>query len=58
VPDQPDAVEGRTLRLQLELQLDRQPISGRLCTPEGAEEQFEGWLGFADALRRLHDRQP
>ena len=53
--DQPDAVEGHTLRLELELQLERQPISGCLRTPSGAEEQFEGWLGFADALRRLHD---
>jgi hypothetical protein len=55
VADQPDAVEGHTLRLQLELQLDRQPISGCLRTQAGVEERFEGWLGFADALRRLHD---
>jgi hypothetical protein len=46
----------RTLRLRLEVQLDRQPITGRLRTDRGAEESFVGWLGFADALRRLRDR--
>lgn len=47
----------RTLRLRLDVQLDRQPIAGRLRTDDGTqEESFEGWLGFADALRRLRDR--
>lgn len=41
------------LRLQLELNLDREPISGRLRSRRGAEERFVGWLGFVDALRRL-----
>jgi hypothetical protein len=51
--DHPD----RTLRLRLDVQLDRQPIAGRLRTDDGTrEESFEGWLGFADALRRLRDR--
>jgi hypothetical protein len=44
-----------TLELRLEVQLDRQPIGGRLRTEWGAEETFVGWLGFVDALRRLHD---
>jgi hypothetical protein len=47
--------EERTLSLRLEVQLDRQPIGGRLRTDWGAEETFVGWLGFVDALRRLHD---
>jgi hypothetical protein len=58
VDGRPEADGGRTLRLQLDLQLDSRPISGCLRTPTGAEERFEGWLGLADALRRLHDDQP
>ena len=44
----------RTLRVQLELNVDRQPISGRLRTERGEDERFEGWLGFVEALERLH----
>ena len=51
--DQPPSDEENVLRLQLELNLDREPISGRLRTRRGAEEPFVGWLGFVDALRRL-----
>lgn len=46
---------GRALRVQLDIDLDRQPVTGRLRTREGAVERFTGWLGFVDALRRLHD---
>jgi hypothetical protein len=53
VDDQLGAEEANVLRLQLELHLDREPISGRLRTRWGAEERFVGWLGFVDALRRL-----
>jgi hypothetical protein len=53
VDDGPDAEEANVLRLQLELNLDREPISGRLRSRRGAEERFVGWLGFVDALRRL-----
>jgi hypothetical protein len=53
VDDQPDFEEVNVLRLQLELHLDREPISGRLRTRSGAEERFVGWLGFVDALSRL-----
>ena len=54
--DQPASEEADVLRLQLELHLDREPITGRLRTGWGAEERFVGWLGFVDALRRLQQR--
>ena len=53
--DQPASEEADVLRLQLELHLDREPITGRLRTRWGAEERFVGWLGFVDALKRLQD---
>jgi hypothetical protein len=53
VDDEPASEGPNVLRLQLELHLDREPISGRLRTRWGAEEPFVGWLGFVDALRRL-----
>jgi hypothetical protein len=53
VDDRPASDEANVLRLQLELNLDVEPISGRLRTQGGAEEPFVGWLGFVDALRRL-----
>ena len=46
-----------TLRLQLEVRLDRDPISGALRTETGVEERFVGWLEFAGALDRLHRRE-
>ncbi len=49
-----DTDQDRTLRVQLELNLDRQPISGRLRTERGEDERFEGWLGFVEALERLN----
>jgi hypothetical protein len=56
VDDQAASEEADVLRLQLELHLDREPITGRLRTRWGAEERFVGWLGFVDALRRLQQR--
>jgi hypothetical protein len=47
--------EDRALRVQLELHLDRQPITGRLRREPGDEEPFVGWLGFVGALKRLND---
>jgi hypothetical protein len=47
--------EDRVLSVRLDVYLDRQPISGRLRGQRGVEEQFVGWLGFVDALKRLHD---
>jgi hypothetical protein len=51
------ADEDRLLRVQLEVDLDREPISGTLRPERGAEEPFVGWLGFVDALKRLHQRK-
>jgi hypothetical protein len=45
------------LTLQLELQLAREPITGRLRGERGADEEFVGWLGFIEALRRLSEAQ-
>jgi hypothetical protein len=47
--------EDRVLRAELELHLDRRPIGGRLRPEQGADEPFVGWLGFLNALKRLHD---
>jgi hypothetical protein len=47
--------EDRRLRVQLEVDLDRQPVCGRLRPERGADETFVGWLGFVDALKRLQD---
>jgi hypothetical protein len=47
--------EDRVVSVRLDVWLDRQPISGRLRTERGADEQFVGWLGFLDALKRLHE---
>jgi hypothetical protein len=45
------------LRLWLELRLAREPICGRLRGERGADEEFVGWLGFVEALRRLSGAQ-
>ena len=45
------------LRVQLDLHLEREPISGRLRGERGADEAFVGWLGFVEALRRLSEAQ-
>jgi hypothetical protein len=47
----------RPLTVELELYLDREPVSGRLRTGGGAEEEFLGWLGFLEKLRRLNDAE-
>jgi hypothetical protein len=46
----------RELHVQLDLQLDRRPIAGRLRSEQGADESFVGWLGFVAALERLQSR--
>ncbi len=51
--DHPRADASRTLHLQLELDVDRRPISGVLRTTDGAEERFVGWLGFLGSLANL-----
>jgi hypothetical protein len=55
VDDRPPADEDRALSVQLDLYIDSQPIHGRLRTEGGADERFVGWLGFVDALTRLHE---
>jgi len=52
--EQADNGEERTLSVRLDLQLDHEPITGRLRTDRG-EEQFVGWLGFVDGLKRLNE---
>lgn len=47
--------EDRALSVRLDVHLDRQPVVGRLRPEQGQDEPFVGWLGFVDALRRLHD---
>jgi hypothetical protein len=47
--------EDRVVSVRLDVWLDRQPVSGRLRTERGADEQFVGWLGFVAALKRLHE---
>jgi hypothetical protein len=49
--------DDRALTVRLDLHLDREPICGRLRTERGADERFVGWLGFVDALKRLHDAE-
>jgi len=55
--DETSADQDYPLRVQLDLDLDRQPISGRLRTQWGADNRFEGWLGFVDALKRLQEQR-
>ena len=54
--DQAGPDEAHVLQLQLELNLNREPITGRLRTRWGAEQRFVGWLGFIDALKRLQQQ--
>jgi hypothetical protein len=56
--DQARTDDDRTLRAQLELRLDSKPITGRLRSERGADEEFVGWLGFVEALRRLSEARP
>lgn len=53
--DRDPSDEDRALSVRLDVHLDRRPISGRLRTDGGADERFVGWLGFVDALTRLHE---
>jgi hypothetical protein len=47
--------EDRALRVQLEVHLDRQPVTGLLRPEQGAAEEFVGWLEFVGALKRLQE---
>jgi uncharacterized protein YbjT (DUF2867 family) len=48
--------EDPTLHLQLDVDLEHVPISGRLRGERGEDEPFIGWLGFVVALQRLRER--
>ncbi len=56
--DQVRSDDERTLSVWLDLRLDREPVCGRLRSERGVDEEFVGWLGFVDALRRMADAQP
>jgi hypothetical protein len=47
--------ERRRLRVQLELDLEHEPVRGLLRPERGDDQTFVGWLGFVDALKRLQD---
>jgi hypothetical protein len=55
--DQAPTDRSRRLSVQLDLSLDSEPISGRLRSERGHTQEFVGWLGFVEALRRLSDAQ-
>ncbi len=45
-------VHGGRISLRLELNEGSEPISGRLVTADGTEEEFNGWLALAAAIER------
>jgi len=55
IDDQARTDERRVLSVRLQLFLDCEPVRGRLQAEDGTEEDFVGWLGFVDALKRCHD---
>jgi hypothetical protein len=55
--DEAAADDDGVLSVQLDVYLDRQPVRGCFRTSSGAEEPFVGWLGFVEALGRLHERE-
>ena len=59
IPMDDEATAGRDdkLTVQLELELGSEPVMGCLRTEDGIEERFVGWLGFADALKRLREAE-
>jgi hypothetical protein len=56
--DQARPNDNRPLRVQLELHLNSDPVSGCLRSDWGRDEWFEGWLGFVEALRRMSEAHP
>jgi hypothetical protein len=55
--DHDPTVADHTLSVRLDVELEREPICGRLRTDDGADEPFVGWLGFMDALRRVQEER-
>jgi hypothetical protein len=44
--------QGTLLKVELELELDREPVRGQVRSG-GRSEGFVGWLGLAETLGRL-----
>jgi hypothetical protein len=55
--DQAQTNADRPLSVQLDLRLNSDPISGWIRCERAPAEQFVGWLGFVEALRRLSEAQ-
>jgi hypothetical protein len=54
--DDPARDHETALSCQLDVNLDRRPVTGRIRTPDGADERFVGWLDFIDAMKRVEQR--
>lgn len=50
-------ISGHALHVELELELDSEPPRGLVRSRGGAERAFTGWLGFAEALHSLRERE-
>jgi uncharacterized protein YbjT (DUF2867 family) len=50
-------ITGLALHVELELELDSEPPRGLVRSRDGAERAFTGWLGFAEALNSLRERE-
>ncbi|MDX6585831.1 MAG: hypothetical protein QOI31_304 [Solirubrobacterales bacterium] len=44
---------GDRISLRLELDKGSEPLSGRLYTADGTDEEFSGWLALAAAIERV-----
>jgi hypothetical protein len=50
--------DDRPLSVHLEVSLGRRPVTGLLRADKGDVEEFVGWLGFVEALRRMSEARP
>lgn len=44
---------GRSVRIELELELDADTIAGTLSSPDSPSHPFDGWLELASAIEQL-----
>jgi len=51
--ERPSTEEARPIRAWLELDLDAEPIQGRLSPPGAEPNPFTGWLGLTVAIEGL-----